>query len=161
MKDYNKSDYAINKYSKGIVYKFVDGSTLEVTFEMIAEGDPNFTQEKFEELKNKSDAIYHEIQKGDAKYEDHIETSTNTSETVEKLKTKSLEDAFFKKYDDIVFDTKFRKLIDTKLTPTQRRRVLMRIEGLSTPEIANIEGCNQNAIWECLKYAKEKISKFL
>ena len=38
MKDYKKSDYALNKNRKGIVYRNADGSTLEITFEKIAEG---------------------------------------------------------------------------------------------------------------------------
>ena len=31
MKDYKKSDYALNKNRKGIVYRNADGSTLEIT----------------------------------------------------------------------------------------------------------------------------------
>ena len=37
MKEYRKSDYAINKNRRGIVYKNADGSILEITFEKVAE----------------------------------------------------------------------------------------------------------------------------
>ncbi len=36
MKDYRKSNYAINKVRKSIVYINTDGSILELTFEKIA-----------------------------------------------------------------------------------------------------------------------------
>lgn len=58
MRDYQKSDYVLNKNRKGIVYRNVDGSTLEITFEKIAEGNPHFTYEDFEKLKSFSDRIY-------------------------------------------------------------------------------------------------------
>ena len=57
-KDFYKSNYGINKHSKGIVYKYADGSILEITFEKIAEGKPQFTYEDFQKLKRFSDSIY-------------------------------------------------------------------------------------------------------
>ena len=59
-KNYRTSNYGLNKNSKGIVYKYADGTTLELTFEKISADDPNFTRDDFEKLKNLSDELYHE-----------------------------------------------------------------------------------------------------
>ena len=50
-KDFYKSNYGINKHSKGIVYKYADGSILEITFEKIAAGNPSFTKDDFDKIK--------------------------------------------------------------------------------------------------------------
>ena len=47
MNNYKKSNYAINKIRKGIVYRNADGSILEVTYEKIAAENPNFTAADF------------------------------------------------------------------------------------------------------------------
>ena len=72
MKDYKKSDYALNKNRKGIVYRNADGSTLEITFEKIAEGKPQFAQEDFDKLKSFSVQIYLEQVRADAVYQKHV-----------------------------------------------------------------------------------------
>ena len=46
-----KSSYALNRNKKAIVYENADGTILEITFEKIAAGNPNFTEEDFEKLK--------------------------------------------------------------------------------------------------------------
>ena len=65
MNEYKKSNYAINKVRKWIVYRNANGSLLEVTFEKIAKDNPNFTVEDFEKLKRLSDELFHEEEKGD------------------------------------------------------------------------------------------------
>ncbi len=65
MSDYKKSNYALNKVRKGIVYRNADGSILEVTFEKIAKDNPKFTVKDFEKLKRLSDELYHEEEKSD------------------------------------------------------------------------------------------------
>ena len=59
MKNYRESDYALNKYSQGIVYKFADG-VVEVTLEDYLRDNPEKTEADFAELKAWSDGIYHE-----------------------------------------------------------------------------------------------------
>lgn len=46
MKNYRKSDYALNKYRKGIVYKFADG-IVEVTLEDYLRENPDKTETDF------------------------------------------------------------------------------------------------------------------
>ena len=59
LKNYKESDYALNKYSQGIVYKFADG-TVEVTLEDYLRDNPNGTEADFAKLKAWSDGVYHE-----------------------------------------------------------------------------------------------------
>ena len=44
MKNYKDSDYALNKYSQGIVYKFADG-IVEITLEDYLRDNPDKTEQ--------------------------------------------------------------------------------------------------------------------
>ena len=57
MRDYRKSDYAINKYSPNIVYRFHD-EIIEVALEDYLKENPDKTEQDFAELKALSDEIY-------------------------------------------------------------------------------------------------------
>lgn len=57
MKNYHKSDYALNKYRKGIVYKFADG-IVEVKLEDYLRENPDKTEADFQALKRLSDEWY-------------------------------------------------------------------------------------------------------
>ena len=59
MRNYKDSDYALNRYSQGIVYKFADG-IVEVTLEAFLRDNPDKTEEDFAELKALSDEIYYQ-----------------------------------------------------------------------------------------------------
>ena len=37
----------------------------------------------------------------------------------------------------------------------------MFLNGITTVKIAEIEGCNQNAVWESIQGARKKLKKFL
>ena len=56
---------------------------------------------------------------------------------------------------------KVKKIAEQHLTKIQKRRFFMYLEGISTVKIAEIEGCNQNAVWKSIDQAKNKIKKFL
>lgn len=161
MKDYKKSDYALNKNRKGIVYRNADGSTLEITFEKIAEGRPQFTYEDFQKLKQFSDSIYLEQVKADGRYSYYVKGSYDEIPDSTWLATKSLEEELFGDAADLPSLEEVRRIAGEVLTLTQKRRFLMCLEGLTTVKIAEIEGCSQNAVWESLKLAQKKIKKFL
>ena len=59
MRDYRKSDYAINKNSPNIVYRFHD-EIVEVSLEDYLKENPDKTEQDFAELKALSDEIYYE-----------------------------------------------------------------------------------------------------
>jgi len=51
LRNYKDSDYALNRYSQGIVYKFSDG-IVEITLEDYLRDNPDKTEEDFAELKS-------------------------------------------------------------------------------------------------------------
>ena len=59
MRNYKDSDYALNRYSQGIVYKFSDG-IVEITLEDYLRDNPDKTEEDFAKLKALSDEIYYQ-----------------------------------------------------------------------------------------------------
>ncbi len=160
MKNYRKSDYAVNKNRKGIVYQNADGSLLEITFEKIAEGDPKFTQDDFEKMKAFSDQIYLDQVRQDNKESYHCPTSLDVNKDTEWLATPSLEDEYFSERDELPDMKKVKKAAKRILPPIQKRRFLMYLNGLSTVKIADIEGCNQKTAWESIDSAKTKIKKY-
>ena len=56
MYNYRKSDYAINKNSPNIVYRF-HNEIIEITLEDYLEENPDKTEHDFAELKAQSDQI--------------------------------------------------------------------------------------------------------
>ena len=59
MRHYRKSDYAINRYSPNIVYRFHD-EIVEVSLEDYLKESPDKTAQDFTKLKALSDEIYYE-----------------------------------------------------------------------------------------------------
>lgn len=57
MKNYKDSDYAINRYSKGIVYNFADGNN-EITLEKFIEAHPELSEADFNTWKQWSNDDY-------------------------------------------------------------------------------------------------------
>ena len=161
MTDYNKSLYALNKKSEGIVYKNSDGSILEVTFEKISESNPDFTAEDFEKIKELSDELYHQEAKNDYKYHYHINGTYDNVENSAWLATGSFEDELEKEEDKSYVES-LQKAIDTLLTPIQKKRLYMNcFRGLSVREIAKIEGSHHASVHESIMSAKKKLKKIL
>ena len=59
MWNYRKNDYAANKYSPNIVYRFND-EIIEISLEDYLEENPDRTEQDFLKLKALSDEIYYE-----------------------------------------------------------------------------------------------------
>lgn len=162
MNEYNKSNYAINKFSRGIVYKNADGSILEVTFEKIAKGNPEFTQEDFENLKQLSDEMYHEEAKGDWNYHYHIAGCLDEYRFIKQLSSLSPEDELDVRDNEAAFNENFCKAVDALLTPIQKRRLYLNcFEGATVREIAETEGVSYSIVARSIKAGKEKLKKFL
>ena len=160
MKNYRETDYALNKNRKGIVYRNPDGSTLEITFEKIAEGNPEFTYEDFEKLKAFSDQIYLEQARAENNHSYYVKGSFDEVSDSAWLSTPSLEELFFCEKKEPPTLQEIKAAAEVCLTEKQKRRFKLRLEGLSTVKIAEIEGCSQNAIWESLGYALKKLKNF-
>lgn len=160
MKNYKNSDYALNKFSRGIVYKFADG-IVEVTLEDYLRENPEKTAEDFEKLKDLSDAIYHE-----QVIQEHRTSRLNVSihEMEEHLLAinTDLETEFIQRMEEGKALTAAHRLLQSgKLTLVQRRRFFLHFfKGLSTRQIAKLEGVNQKAVWESLMWAEKKLKKY-
>ena len=165
MKNYTDSDYALNKYSESIVYRFADG-IIEITLADYLEENPGKTKIDFMELKNLSDTDYLErVQDENAK----TKKNTYFNESDEALPSQpSPEELFFGEINvQEEADIKQQRLTLAyraleSLTEIQRKRYLLnRVENLSTREIARFEGTNHKTIIESLQSAEKKIKKFL
>jgi len=166
MKHYTNSDYALNKHSLGIVYKFADG-IVEITLEDYLASNPAKTEADFEKLKVFSDNDYYS---GDRATYRQTWKDILYPEVDEVLKETdiSAEETFFDGLDLLREDCErqikmdFAHQILNQLTEVQRRRYIMhKIQGLTTRQIAEIEGSKQQSIMESLQAAEKKIKKVL
>lgn len=166
MKNYTDSDYALNKYSENIVYRF-GNRIVEVTLANYLAENPGSTEQDFLKWKALSDAIWL-----DQVRDENAQTNKNVSLS-ELTKTplcyvQSPEEHFVDAIDARAkVENRQQHLMIAKkaldeLTDVQRRRYLLHaVEGLSTWRIAKIEGTNQKTVYESLQAAEKKIKKVL
>lgn len=160
MKNYRETDYALNKNRKGIVYRNPDGSTLEITFEKIAEGNPEFTYEDFMKLKAFSDQIYLKQAKAENNHSYYVKGSFDEVSDSVWLSTPSLEELFFCERKELPTMEEVKVATEKCLTKVQKRRFSLYLEGMTTVKIAEIEGCNQNAVWKSIQQSTKKLNFF-
>ena len=161
MKNYTKSDYAINKVRKGIVYRNADGSTLEITFEKIAAENPEFTQEDFKKLKELSDELYHEEFKSDDLEAHFVQPFFDENDERCKSELPSAEDEYFEQEERSEFEERLQNAIDTLLTPAQKRRLFLHcFRNMTVREIAKVEGSHFVSVHESIVSAKKKLKNF-
>ena len=160
MRNYKDSDYALNRYSQGIVYKFADG-IVEVTQEDYLHNNPDKTEADFADLKALSDEIYywqdrqeHRTSRLNVSMSGMEETTIATAPAIDV-------ELIRKGEEEKALDAAKKLLQSRKLTPVQRRRFLLYFfEGLSTRQIARLEGVHQRAVWDSLKWAEKKLKNF-
>ena len=163
MKNYQDSDYAVNKHSEGIVYRFAD-CAVEVTLEDYLRENPDKTSADFAELKALSDEMYLDQDRSDYRqtYKDVRlkgleETDACAALSPEDILLAMQEEAKHKKL-------RMRKAIVVldKLTEVQRRRYLLyHVEGLTLRRIADMEGVGHTKIQRSIEAAEKEIQKFL
>lgn len=161
MKEYWKSDYALNKRSPSIVYQFATG-LVEITLEDYIRENPGKTEEDFLALKAISDGIYQEQfsrLKAQTRRElplfdfAHVSTPSAEQDMERKLRLHELEDV----------RVRLERFIGSGLlTEIQKRRFyLYCIRNLSIRKIARAEGVRQFAIWKSLNLCQKKFLSFL
>jgi RNA polymerase sigma factor (sigma-70 family) len=166
MKHYTNSDYALNKYSEGIVYRFAN-EIVEITLTAYLADNPGKTEDDFRALKKLSDGIYL-----DQVTDENAQTKKNVpfDEMDETLlyQEPSPEDLLVGEIDTQEEAERYQERLAVisrvlnKLTEVQRRRYLLHhVDGLSTWEIAKAEGVNQSKIMNSLTLAEKKIKKVL
>lgn len=166
MKYYKDSDYALNKYSKGIVYCFTDGN-VEVTLESFLAENPGMTESDFRVLKELSNSIYFEQDR-----DENAQTKKNEyydeSEGISLCYAQSPEECFVEAIKAREEAERRQKRLEVvkhalgRLTSIQRKRyVLHVINKLTTREIAERENVSHVAVVYSLKLAENKIKIFL
>lgn len=161
MRNYQDSDYAVNKYSPNIVYRFADG-TVEVTLTDYLQSNPDKTEQDFAELKALSDEIYHK-QVVDENRTGRLNVTINGLEETEQLATLSLEAELIHKADGQTAMKAAKQLLSSgKLTEIQRRRFILHyFQGVSTRKIARMEEVTHQSVCDSLQWSTKKLKKFL
>lgn len=124
MRNYKDSDYALNRYSQGIVYKFADG-IVEVTLEAFLRDNPDKTEEDFAELKALSDEIYYQQDRQEQRTSHH-DVSINGMEEMDIAAAPPIDAELIRKGEEEKALEAAKRLLDSgKLTSAQRRRFLL------------------------------------
>jgi len=160
MKNYKNSDYAVNKYSSGIVYRTVN-QIIEISLSDYLEANPDKTEQDFYELKALSDQIYLE----QAQKENKSTKKDISFENMEQLKDSAvftIEENYIEKLDKQNSILALKQLFEKgNLTEIQKRRFKMHIfENLSYREIAKIENVHFTSVQDSIDLAKIKLKKF-
>lgn len=161
MKEYWKSDYALNRRSASIVYQFATG-LVEVTLEDYIRENPGKTEADFLTLKAISDQIY-------ADQERVLHTGTYRDIPLDgcrDISIPSAEDEVTRAFTLTELEklqAELERFLEIgPLTEVQRRRFrLYCIQDLSTRQIARAEGVTQKSVWKSLQYCQKKFQKFL
>lgn len=159
MRNLKDSDYALNRYSQGIVYKFADG-IVEITLEDYLRDNPDKTEEDFAELKAMSDEIYYQQDRQEYRVS-HRNVSISGMEDTLVASALSVDAELIQKAEEKkALEAAIRLLESGKLTDVQKRRFYLHFfQGLSTRQIAKLEGINQKTAWESLMWAEKKLKK--
>lgn len=161
LKKYKDSDYALNKFSAGIVYRFAD-NIVEISLADYLAENPGKTKQDFQELKALSDAIYLNQVRAENR-QTKKDVSIHGMEESRDLGSVPLEEEYIEAIDRKKAIDAYSLLMGSGLlTETQERRLILRIrDGLSQREIAVREGVTYHAVALSLKYATEKLKKIL
>jgi len=161
-KNFNKSEYAINKYSSAIVYLGSKGP-YELTEAEFLRQNPGMTKEDFAFWKAWSDEDYKEELRAETEDKRHT-VSIHELEETKAVCIPSAEDIYVEitsKTEIRTYSKKDVKRFLSTLTKTQRKRFWMREgNGLTFRRIAEIEGVDVYAIEDTFQCIEKKIKKF-
>ena len=163
MQNYRKSDYAINKNSPNIVYRF-HNEIIEITLEDYLKENPDETEHDFAELKALSDQIYYE-QMGRER-PDPQGCSIHGLEETEHCATRALDEEWEERVVDIQNRKYAWKALEQlftvgALTEVQKRRFRLHVfQGLSTRQIGRMEGTSHQAVAKSINLAIAKLKKY-
>jgi len=163
VKNYKDSDYALNKFSAGIVYRFAD-AVMEVSLADFLAENPGKTPADFEALKKFSDNDYLDQARAE-----NAQTNKNISfDKLEKIllcRASSPEEVIIDAPEKAERHRKRLTLVKhalDKLTEVQKRRYLLYvINGLTMREIGEQDGVSHQSVDESLMAAEKKIKNVL
>lgn len=159
MRNYKSSDYAINKYSEGIVYKTAN-QIIEISLDDYLKANPDKTEQDFKELKALSDKIYLEQDRTENRITQKTLFLENTKQ-IQDVTALTIEENYIEKLDKQYISLAFKKFLkDSSLTEVQKRRFIMHIfKNLSIRKIAEIENVHFTSVQESITSAKRKLKK--
>lgn len=160
MQNYRESEYAVNKFSSGIVYKFVNG-TVEITLADYLRENPENTERDFDTLKRLSDHIYYQQDRACSR-QTRKNLSIHLLEGTESFLDDSMEDRYVEAEERSRLLKAAKTVFDSgKLTAVQKRRFCKYIcQGLSARQIAASEGVSHVNVSKSINAVKDKIKKF-
>ena len=166
MKNYKKSSYAANKYSRDIVYRSEVSEDTSVTLEDFLKSDPNLTEKDFLYWKKWSDENYLDEVRSENKLskksvnisgiENCIDPSEKTVEdvieekTIEPLEKQAVRLALILLYEDTSFTEKMRMRFEMHY-----------FGGLSFEEIAKEMNVGGYSVRYSVEAALKKFTKYL
>lgn len=160
MRKYEDSDYAVNKFSPNIVYRFADG-TVEVTLQDYLRDNPGKTEQDFAKLKALSDEIYYIQDRNDTRYGKRKNTLGSIEES-ELFATAALDVMLIQNNDERNAIAAAMLLLESgDLTEIQRRRFMLHFfQGLSYRQIAQHENVHFTSVQESIEAANAKLKKY-
>ena len=160
MKNYKSSDYGINKYSEGIIYKTAN-QIIEISLADYLKANPDKTEQDFRELKALSDEIYLEQVRTENRITQKTLSLENITQT-QDVTALTIEENYIEKLDRQYIALAFKKFLkDGSLTEVQKRRFIMHVfKNLSMRKIARIENVDFTSVRESIHSAKRKLKKF-
>ncbi len=164
MSNFNKSDYAANKYSDSIVYKSVTGA-YELTEEQFLRENPSETPQAYQRWKIWSNHNYLDMLRKDIEERKHTVPWDELEDTLLVCAAIS-EDEAFKEVERQNDPTPTLKeaygILNSCLTEIQKRRFLLFIlERKNEREIALLEGVNQSSVSRSLIAAQKRINRYV
>ena len=164
MSNFNKSDYAANKYSDSIVYKSVTGA-YELTEEQFLRENPSETPQAYQRWKIWSNHNYLDMLRKDIEERKHTVPWDELEDTLLVCAAIS-EDEAFKEVERQNDPTPTLKeaygILNSCLTEIQKRRFLLFIlERKNEREIALLEGVNQSSVSRSLIVAQKRINRYV
>lgn len=164
MSNFNKSDYAANKYSDSIVYKSVTGA-YELTEEQFLRENPSETPQAYQRWKIWSNHNYLDMLRKDIEERKHTVPWNELEDTLLVCAAIS-EDEAFKEVERQNNPTPTIKeaydILNSCLTEIQKRRFLLFIlERKNEREIALLEGVNQSSVSRSLIAAQKRINRYV
>lgn len=164
MQNYTDSDYARNKNNAGIVYRFADGTSKELSLDDFLAEDPAMTEEEFRYWKQISDDDY---------YQQDRDEYNQTRKNVPYDTAPEILESTVPSPDDAVVEAPFRAMQEKQrralgrkaldmLTFKQRKYSWMHhAHGMTQERIAAAEGIAHQTVSRSLMSAKKKFQKYL
>ena len=160
-KNYNKSDYALNKFSEALVYSGAEGA-YELSKAAFLASDPALTEADYDFWKQYSDNDYLEVARCDTFEGKHTVPLDEIADAA-LISTETTEDAVLENIEPTPNPYTIENaihILDSCLTEIQKSRYLKYYrDGRTIRDIADEEGVHFTSVCECINAANKKIQK--